>query len=453
MAWNLGLVRGTSRGLAREADRKYGDHVRQMNTETSQLDALINQLRYNKEAKYRQERDAENTRRWNITNTRDAERHGAYMEGVEYDKSRRPFRERAEEADVEWREGRTEALKKESDYLYGKPGVPGVSLLPESWQKYLPESIRGKPGYRDLQRDEAELRLGAVRRNEKWLTSPEGQAYTKRQRELTEDKLESDIAVNTARAWALKNPQSTSTAKPKTLTYTDVRNIGAKLPSARTMLKDHGTEWNPFNWGHKYLPWTAPMGEKSLTSQLHSSGVEAGQRIMRQTPGGIPIHEVEQHIGALWEGVLSQEIDGRILPDALFNDVPENLQSNRMNDAYRVFRAGVREGLGLPIEDTGDADTTGLFESFMDTESGTDEIGSPGRNRWTEPTTPQDPLKGYTQGLAEQYGVTPKENAPATGRTFLNDLDDLGRGAWRTLRGSTPRRSGQSPYHRYYSGE
>lgn len=380
MTWNLGLVRGTSRGLAREADRKYSNHIRQMNTETSQLDALISQLRYNKEAAYRRERDAEDTRRWNITDARAKEahtwagdRHAATMEAHTYEKGQRPIREKRAADEHRWRGERHEWLGDEHEFMYGDPDTPET------------------PGYRELQRDEANLRLGATRRNEAWLTSPEGQTYTQKQRELGQEKLETDIDVNKARAWALRNPQQASSARPKTLTYTDVRSIGQKLPSVRTMLKDHGTEWNPLNWGHKYLPWTAPMGQKSLTSQLQSSGIEAGQRLRRQTPGGIAIHELEQHIGALWEGLLAQEIDGRILPDALFNDVPENLQSNRMNDAYRVFRAGVREGLGLPIEDTGDA-SQGLFEEFMGTEAPDGEnIGEVDTSFWGTIAPPADP--------------------------------------------------------------
>ena len=376
MAWNLGLVRGTARGLAREADRKYSDHIRQMNTEPSQLDALIGQLRYNKEARYRQERDAVDTRRWNIVNTRDAARHEATMESIAYEKSQRPIREKRATDEHTWR-GQRQKWGQEEHTWRGQRQKWGQEEHTwrgqrQKWGQEEHEFMYGDsdtPGYRELQRDEAGLRLGATRRNEAWLTSPEGQAYTQRMRVLGKEQLESGNELNRARAWALRNPQrAASTAKPKTLTYTDVRNIGEKLPSTRTMLKDHGTEWNPLNWGHKYLPWTAPMGEKSLTSQLQSSGIEAGQRLRRQTPGGIAIHELEQHIGALWEGMLSQEIDGKILPDALFNDVPENLQSKRMNDAYRVFRAGVREGLGLPIEDTGDA-SQGLFEEFMGTEA------------------------------------------------------------------------------------
>lgn len=365
MSWDIGLVRGTSRGIAREADRKYSDHIRHVNREASQLEMLINTLASNKAHRYRREQDAEDTRRWNIVNTRESARHEATMESMAYEKGQRPIREKRATDEHSWRGARHKWLGTEHEFMYGDPDTPDT------------------PGYRDLQRDEAKLRLGATRRNEAWLTSPEGQAYTQKQRELGQTKQETDIDVNKARAWALRNPQSSaSTAKPKTLTYTDVRNIGAKLPSTRTMLKDHGTDWNPLNWGHKYLPWTAPMGQKSLTSQLHSSGVEAGQRLMRQTPNEIAIHELEQHIGALWEGMLSQEIEGRILPDALFNDVPENLQSNRMNDAYRVFRAGVREGLGLPIEDSGDP-SGGLFEQFLEQEAPSGEnIGEVDTSFW-----------------------------------------------------------------------
>ena len=366
--WDLGLVRGTARGIAREADRKHGDHIRQMNTETSQLDALIGQLRSNKEDRYRRDRDAENTRRWNLTDARAKEahtwagdRHAATLDTHAYQKGQRPIlKERAEDIHT-WRGEQQERHRDENEFMYGDEDTPG---------------------YRDLQRDATQLQLEATRRNEAWLTSAEGKDYTDRLRGLGEDKLETDIDVNKARAWALRNPKSASTARPKTLTYTDVRRIGENLPSPRTMLKDHGTEWNPLNWGHKYLPWTAPMGQKSLTSQLQSSGVEAGLRLRRQTPGGIAMSELEQQIGALWEGVLSQEIDGRILPDALFNDVPENLQGNRMNDAYRVFRAGVREGLGLPIEDTGTGGND-LFEEFLEQEApGGETIGEIDTSFW-----------------------------------------------------------------------
>lgn len=413
MAWNLGLVRGTSRGLAREADRKYSDHIRQMNTDTSQLDAVINQMRYNKADRYRRERDtiadtryteerAENKRRWDITNTRAAAAEGRAKEAHtwskdqhEYNKAIRPILEQRDADEHRWRSEQNQWLQEEREYQQAqRPIVEKRASDTHEWNRHRARYAEQEhkflygegetPGYREVQRDTSQIELQRRLREEMFLQSPEGQAYQQRMRELGQEQIETGNEVNRARAWALRNPQSsgTSTARPKTLTYTDVKGIGAKLPSTRTMLKDHGTDWNPLNWGHRYLPWTAPVGEKSLTSQLQSSGVEAGLRLRRQTPGGIPIHEVEQHIGALWEGMLEQEIDGRILPDALFSDVEENQQSSRMNDAYRVFRAGVREGLGLPIEDSGDA-SGGLFDEFIESEAeGGEKIGEVDTSFW-----------------------------------------------------------------------
>lgn len=93
MAINLGLVEGTSRGIAREADWKFRDHSRSMAREESQLEKIIATTKYNKEQRYLRERNAradfESDRTFGLRANADKRAQAAEDRNVYWDEKRR----------------------------------------------------------------------------------------------------------------------------------------------------------------------------------------------------------------------------------------------------------------------------------------------------------------------------------------------------------------------------
>lgn len=399
MAWDLGLVRGTSSGIARENAWKFRDHARGMNREASQLETLINQLRYNKEDAYRRERDNVRDTQWAKSHklavnadTRADERHDVLMEESEYRQSRRPIHEKRDKARFEWErqdalrryethertKSRWDILDKQSDErhdlymksgqadyenMHGKEGVlPDAlqSLVPRGFRRFLPEVMFDQPGYRDLQREQTQLSIDALKsdaemrplreqfeRNkligdieaQEWLQSDDGKKYTEKIRELGLTKLEEEIDYYKARSQALRNPQSTGGRTLKPPTVAEIESLGATLALPRALTSKEGRK----------LDFASLKGE-SQSELVRESGYSLGQRFREMMPISIMAQtELEERIAAAWRGMLGVSFkdgdDTRSVSSVLLNKVPAGQQDQHLSGVYQVFRKAAIEGM------------------------------------------------------------------------------------------------------------
>ena len=406
MAWDAGMASGASSGLARESAWKPRDREALMHQQTSQLDQLIGQINVNTQMKYRRERDAITDDQWAQTQAlrvnadkraaaaavRDEERHDVIIEESEYQKGRRPFREKVAEDTYRWRkeghemekETHADTLKtnelqrkhwqRENEHNYGKPGLFGDKvgdairgITGKSWLRHIPgyDALAGTKGYKDLLREEAALKIRLLREKRDYENSPEYKKIQAEKRDLERRLTESQIDENKARAWALENPQKTAPKVGKFLSNTEARNIGLNSPILKNIARDMGG----FPWfGHNIMEWQS--GKKpSMSRNLVTGGRQIGASLRRQIPIGLPANELEQAIAAIWQGVLMQEGDEGNLTRWLTFDIDKKDTYKRMSDAYGLFRNGVLAGLGLQNN------RQDFVDKILDSESGNDVGG------------------------------------------------------------------------------
>lgn len=398
MAIGTGLVRGTSRGLAREQEWKFRDHERNMSREESQLDQLIGQINTNQQMKYRKERDTVADDNWAKThglrvdaNTRaeavetrardwDTKRKEAYpteqerlkdrhdwlrkqesrseetfdqqTETNEYNIGRRPFREEAEKKARDWataQEARNvdihEQRKEATDYSKA--------------QRTKQESVT------DMTIEEMELRLGELKRQNTDKAIQEAAEL----RGLLRTKTQSEIDVNNARAGALNFPTGTPrTLKPPTVEQ--AKTIGKNYHAVRSIVKEG-----------KNLPYQSDTGSSQF-SVMGEAGFFNGARLKELIPVGVTRSEVNNIFEGVYQGLMEQVIENpkkegeyTTLSNQLLRGANIEEHQVRMNSLHKEFMRQMWGGFikGAPTKTGDDFLNTKMREGY----SFEEEIGLP----------------------------------------------------------------------------
>ena len=453
MSWDLGVVRGTASGLARESAWKQRDRVNMMNQESTQLEQLINQIGRNKEYAYRKDRDAVRDEQWRkgheldknqdrraqAASVRDRERHDIYKEQSEYEISRRGVREKqaddihrarmeaekdrneAHDSLMETERIRREGIKREDEFNYGKENP-----WAKTWVgKMFPDIFRRKEGYKDILRDDASMKRDTTREQREWMNSEEGRAYIKSQRELESDKTKSEIELNKARSHAYRNPQRTGTS-PKGLTWEQSRSAGRTNPVVKTMLKrmkEH-KRW--------YLPGflESKLGREEISGFISEAGKYAGEDLARRIPAGVSESEINDIIMNQWQGILEQE---GFLDIILGGEGSENFAAYENSARLNYFNAA-RKALGLKPTSVGGADE--LYNMIEDTLKNTEENTDIDTSFWGKVRDVRE------AGRRNQSYEMPKSYSPE--RTNISEI-------WKGIKSNEPARDqGAEDYYRQF---
>lgn len=429
MAINLGLVKGVSRGIAREAEWKFRDHTRAMAREESQLEKIIATTQYNKEQLYLRERNAradlESDRNYGLrvdAGNRaerglkiDEDRHA-------YEVERRPWREKVEEQDfnyrrqlmdqgkerfgwekddrkydIEVRRPREETLwswQKDDRDHFVKVERPWQEQLRE-WEKedrtYLTDVTR--PNQEKLHEQQVDLNKGAIESN--WLRNREMRRGSK-----TREQYRKENAANLALTWSqikANNARAAGAGTSSALklpSSSDYRMMGSSssLPSVLT------------GEGGRKTDWISP-GSYSQVDAIRDVGTNIGVRFVRELPlRQMTREQIEGALGNAWEGVLQgirKDKDGKeySVRSVIMGDLPFEQQTAREDRARTAFMRAARDTInsyfrgGTSPADGGSSDVDRKRDAMKvgQTTPGEGRVG-PGPESWSAKRLADEPV-------------------------------------------------------------
>lgn len=283
----LGFLRGLDTSIAREGEAQRQHQGRLLTSKENHLDRLLNQIKYNREMKFRSER--------------------------------------ADTADRQWQAGHD--LRVAADERAGE--VHEINM--DEWERNAP--------VRKLTREF----------NIKDLTYKTGDGWDRfvKKDDLGVQQAEATLGLTKARAYALRNPQARSTGSNLKLpTFSDFEKMGAAsvFPQAFT---DQGKAYWLF--GNKRLPYDAPTGEQSQKTYLRQGGIDLGRHLRNVLPvGQMTDDQLRTYINPYWRGMLQNEDYGPAFQEDLMHGVDPTRRTTRMTDAYRQFSDSVISGFRNP---------------------------------------------------------------------------------------------------------
>lgn len=293
----LGFLRGLNTSIAREGEAQRQHQGRLLTSKENHLDRLLNQIRYNREMKFRSER--------------------------------------ADTADRQWKAGHQ--LRVAADERAGE--VHEINM--DEWERNAP--------VRKLTREF----------NIKDLTYKTGDGWDRfvKRDDLGVQQAEANLGLTKARTHALLNPQPrTSGSNLKLPTLSDFKEMGASSVFPQMFTDQGKTYWL---FGNKRLPYDAPTGKQSQKTYLRQGGVDLGRRLREVLPvGSMTDDQLRTYINSYWQGMLQNEDYGAAFRGDLLHGVDPTRGTTRMTDAYRQFSSSVISGFRNPpapktIEDIG----------------------------------------------------------------------------------------------------